>query len=273
MLVDGRTLWAERLGSDTKPPVLVLTGAAMQATTWEPVFTDPLVDAGYSVIRFDWRDIGRSSWQRFSEHPYTIDDLARDGFAVLDAHGLDTAHIVGFSMGGCVAQLMALASPDRVRALGLVSSGFASRIQADRGERGRRLFELFAEPRPANDLEHANRLVAQWRLLCGRAYHFDDHEWQARARAWIDRGQNLACPHLRLGPQVFGVDRHDELSQIRCPTLVLHGDDDPMFPLDHGRALAKTMPNAQLMELPGHGHDLHLHPEVAHALAGHLAAA
>ncbi len=141
-------------------------------------------------------------------------------------------------MGGCVDQLVALSAPERVRSLTLLSSGYASRIEADRGERGRRLFELFAEPRPVDSAEHVERLVEQWRLLCGRSYFFDESRWERRAQSWVERGQNPSCAHLRLGPQVLGVDRNARLARFKVPTLIIHGDDDPMFPLAHGRALA-----------------------------------
>ena len=87
--------------------------------------------------------------------------------------------------------------------------------------------------------------------------------------AWVARGQNQSCPHIRLGPQVFGVEREDQLRDLRIPALVLHGTDDPMFPIGHGRALGKTLPLVTFEEFGGRGHDLHLHDRALHLVAEH----
>jgi pimeloyl-ACP methyl ester carboxylesterase len=268
--VGGRHLWAERLGPAKGPAVVLLAGAAMQATTWESPVIEPFLAAGRSAIRFDWRDIGRSSWLRFRDTPYTIDDLAADVLAILDGYEIDVADVVGFSMGGCVAQLVTLAAPGRVRSLTLLSSGYASRIEVDRGERGRQLFELLAQPMPEDAEGQIRRHLAQWRLLCGRSFDFDLSEWEHRVRSWIARGQNPSCPHMRLGPQVLGVDRADQLAQLETPTWVLHGDDDPMFPLPHGQAIADTLPNSRITVHEGRGHDLYLDASLARSVAAGL---
>ena len=266
----GRRFWAEMIGPDNAPVVLLLAGAAMQATTWEPAFLDPLLEAGRAVVRFDWRDIGRSTWARFRDLPYTVDDLTTDALVILDAFDVAVADVVGFSMGGCIAQLLALSAPKRSRSLTLVSSGYASRIEVERGEGGRRLFEMFAQPEPTDPDEQVRRQVEQWRLLCGRSFRFDDSEWQQRARSWVERGQDPSCPHVRLEPQVFGLDRSDELARLAVPTHVLHGDDDPMFPLPHGEAIAKTLPKCNYFGLSGSGHDLYLDTNVARSVAAAL---
>jgi pimeloyl-ACP methyl ester carboxylesterase len=240
--VDGVQLFAEGYALQELVTAVLLTGAAMQATTWEERFRDELTARGIAVIVFDWRDIGRSTWRSFKENPYSIDTLAQDVISVARAFDRPQVHLVGFSMGGCVAQLVALRTPESVRSLSLLSSGFASEIHADRGERGRALFELFRLPRPLDDAEEVSRLVDQWRLLCGRDFILEERTWKGRARSWVQRGQNPSCPHLRLGPQVFGVDRSSELATIAVPTRVLHGTDDPMFPVAHGEAIARCIP-------------------------------
>ncbi|HYA68546.1 MAG TPA: alpha/beta hydrolase [Acidimicrobiales bacterium] len=264
--VGQRLLWAERMGSPDLPTALLLAGAAMQAITWEPCFVEPILHSGRSVIRFDWRDIGLSSWVRFQDLPYSIDDLASDCLAVLDAFGVEIADLVGFSMGGCVAQLVALSAPERVRSLTLLSPGFASKIKADRGELGHKLLALLAEPNPDDQEAQVRRQVEQWRLLCGGAFHFEPTEWEDRARSWLERGQNLSCPHLRLGPEVFGVDRSEQLCRLAVRTQIFHGDDDPMFPLAHGLAIAQAVPQATISIYAGRGHDLHLDREVAESV-------
>jgi len=268
--VGQRTLWAERIGRPDHPAVLLLAGAAMQATTWEQQFVGPFLDADRSVVRFDWRDIGLASWARFRELPYGIDDLAADAVAVLDAFHVNVADVVGFSMGGCIAQLVALSACERVRSLTLLSSGFASKIEVDRGERGRQVFQLLTTPTPTDPGDQIPRLVEQWRLLCGRSFPFETAEWEDRARSWVERGQNPSCPHMRLAPQIFSVDRTESLNRLEVPTFVLHGDDDPMFPLQHGLAFAETVPDATINVYEGKGHDLHLDPHVARSVVGAL---
>ena len=270
--VDGVLLFTEALALQQPEAALLLAGAAMQATAWGDRFTQALTARGIGVIRFDWRDIGRSSWRSFREYPYSIDTLAEDVISIIDAYARAPINLVGFSMGGCIAQLVALRAPELVRSLSLVSSGFASVIQTDRGQRGRELFELFRLPRPAGDDEHVSRLVDQWRLLCGREFAFDEQAWTQLARAWVKRGQNRACPHIRLGPEVFGHDRTRELARIAAPTLILHGTDDPMFPHAHGQALAQCIPGSKLELFAGRGHDLHLDPDIGRRVAQHIAA-
>jgi pimeloyl-ACP methyl ester carboxylesterase len=267
---DGATLYAEGFCVGRSRTAVLLAGAAMQATAWEEPTIAALLDAGVGVVRFDWRDIGRSTWRPFSEAPYAVETLRDDVFAVADAFGLDRFDVVGFSMGGCIAQLVALERPARVSSLALLSSGFASVIEAERPERGRALFELFAQPRPADDAEAVDRLVEQWRLLCGEATTFDQLAWRERARSWVARGQNPRCPHVRLGPQVFGVDRRRQLEEVTVPTLVLHGTDDPMFPHPHGVAIAETLPRVALDLFDGRGHDLLFDPRAIQLVASHL---
>ena len=268
--VDGVRLFSEGVALHEPEVALLLAGAAMQATAWADPFIEALTAQGIGVIRFDWRDIGRSTWRPFREHPYSIDELAQDVISLVDAFDRAPVHLVGFSMGGCVAQLVSLKAPERVRSLSLLSSGFASLIEADRGERGRELFELFRLPRPTDDREHVRRLVDQWRLLCGRDCAFDEESWTEQARAWVERGQNPSCPHIRLGPEVFGIDRTSQLARIAAQTLVLHGTDDPMFPCAHGEAIARCIPGAQLELFAGRGHDLHLDPGIGSRVAQHI---
>ena len=268
--VDGARIFAQGQALHGTESAVLIAGAAMQATAWDDRFIAALTDRGIAVICFDWRDIGLSTWQSFKEHPYSVETLADDVVQVARAFDRIPVHLVGFSMGGCIAQLVTLRSPRSVRSLSLLSSGYASIIDADRGERGRELFRLFALPRPTNNDEHVDRLVEQWRLLRGPGVDFDQVAWTQQARDWVARGQNPSCPHLRLGPQVFGVDRTTDLARITIPTLVLHGTDDPMFPSAHGEAIARAIPAADLELFTGRGHDLHLDPNIARRVADHI---
>lgn len=269
----GVDIWFDVHGRDGEPAVLLLMGAASQAVQWEPSFYEPIVAAGFRVVRFDYRDIGLSTWGDFRRDPYAFDELVGDALTVTDALGLNEFHLVGYSMGGCVAQLLALAHQDQVISLSLLSSGFASRIDIPRSDRQDELFNYLGQPSPPSE-EQVDRLVGQWRLLCGREFPFDETEWRDRVATWVARGQNPRCPHIRLGPQVFGVDRSKALAALRVPTMILHGDDDPMFPLEHGQTLSATIPDATPSVLRGRGHDLFLDPtgEVVPQVIAHLRA-
>lgn len=271
--VDGVTLWAELVGDGDGEVVVLLAGMAMQATAWEDAFIRPFLAAGLRVLRFDWRDIGLSTWRSFREHPYRMDDLADDVIRVADAFSCERFHLLGFSMGGCVAQLAAVSSPDRLLTLTLLSSGFASPIELTRTDRGTAIFASYAQPRPASDEEAIERQLEQWRLMTGRGADFDEDSWRRRVQGWVERGQNLSCPHLRLRDHVFGVDRTAALAQLDFPTLVLHGTDDPMFPHRHGEAIAATIPTACLELLEGRGHEVFTDPGIAQRAAEFIAGA
>lgn len=268
---DGVEIWAQR-SAVQGAPVLLLTGATLQATAWEPSFTDVLHGAGFDTIRFDWRDVGLSTWRRYRDHPYTASTLAEDGVAVLDAFGVSASHVVGFSMGGIIAQLIAAMHPTRVKSLTVMASGFASargeRIQDN--ARSSELLAVLARPRPETRSDQVERLVEQWRHLCGRASPFDVDEWRHRAEQWVERGQNWSCPHLRLWPTIVAEDREQTFANLHVPTLVIHGDDEAMFSLEHGRAISAAFPDAELVVLEGRGHEIHLDGGIAATVANFL---
>jgi pimeloyl-ACP methyl ester carboxylesterase len=270
--VDDVEIWAERMetGGD---PVLLLTGAALQATAWESAFTDVLLGAGFDVVRLDWRDVGRSTWRRFKDHPYHAQTLVDDAAAVLDAFGIAQTHVVGFSMGGMMTQLLALRHPRRVRSLTLMASAFASSQGngiATSGERGQALLEVLALPRPETNEAQVQRLVEQWRHLCGRAWPFVEAEWAARARGWVARGQNWSCPHFRLWADVIAEDRVEAFRRVATPALVIHGSDEAMWPVAHGEAIAAAFPASSLVVLRGRGHDIHFDAEIAGTVSAFL---
>jgi pimeloyl-ACP methyl ester carboxylesterase len=268
---DGAEIWAQRSGAEGAT-VLLLTGATLQATAWEPSFTDVLHSAGFSTIRFDWRDVGLSTWRRYRDHPYTASTLAEDSVAVLDAFGASASHVVGFSMGGIIAQLIAAVYPTRVKSLTLMASGFASARgeQIQESPRSSELFTVLALPHPETRSDQVERLVDQWRHLCGRAWSFDVNEWKHRAERWVERGQNWSCPHLRLWPTIVAKDREQTFANLHIPTLVIHGDDEAMFSLEHGQAISAAFSDAELVVLEGRGHEIHLDPDIAATVATFL---
>jgi pimeloyl-ACP methyl ester carboxylesterase len=210
------------------------------------------------VIRYDHRDTGRSITYEPGDPEYTGADLTRDAVGVLDAFGIPAAHLVGVSAGGGIAQEIAVDSPDRVLSLVLISTSPA--VSIDRGlPPPTKEFMRFAadvevdwsDPESVTDY-----LVEYWRVLAGGVRPFDDAAFRELARREIERSRDFAAA------QNHDLLDHEEqsrqpLSSISAPTLVIHGSADPMFPLEHGEALAYEIPGATLQRLEGAGHGVY----------------
>ncbi|WP_127507381.1 alpha/beta fold hydrolase [Actinoplanes solisilvae] len=259
-------LWTERIGDPGDPAVLLIMGAGAQAVGWPDVLLGRLVGRGVQVIRFDHRDTGLSSVVDFDERPYAIADLAGDCLAILDAYGLASAHVVGASMGGMIAQWLGVHAAARVRSLTIVGS---SPMGHDPGPAWGRAWA--GEPADPDDLppptaEFVAHVAADlppgvesdvelFRVFNGAVRPFDE----AGVRAMLERAWKRAVApsaagnHSRAG-LTFAPDRLASLSAITAPTTVVHGDQDPVFPLAHGEALAAAIPGARLAVVPGMGH-------------------
>ncbi len=234
-------------------PVLLLSEAEAPSSRWPKTFVDGLVTLDSAVIRFDTRDVGRSSWV---EQAFTMEELVEDALAVLDDLGIEEAHLVGRSMGGIVAQHLAMDWPRRVASLTLISTTPGRRDENGLPEgwlidqMSQRLFDDL----PVGVVARVEWVIDQLEWFSGPLFDFDR---QAAARdvytevteMW--RGQNghgLAV--------VEAPDRFDELSTITAPTMVIHGTADPVYPARHGQALAGQIPDARLHLIEGLGHEL-----------------
>ena len=258
-------LWSEDLGDPAAPPIFLIMGANASAMGWPDEFVALLVDGGYRVIRYDHRDTGKST--TVPDATYDFADLTRDALAVLDAHGVDKAHVVGVSMGGLIGQLLAVDHPERLRSLtlaltGALDMGTTDETQPDHGERISRMIAL-AEP--GADVEsELERRVALWRELHGDRLPFDAAEYRRlEERAIAHAGTFVpATGHVRLGAAALPRGA-DDLRKAETPTLVLQGSEDPFYPLGFGRHLAGLLPDARLLELDGMGHSI---PAAMHAV-------
>lgn len=285
----GVSLCYETFGDPSRPPLLMVMGLASQMILWPEDFCQALAARGHWVIRFDNRDVGRSTWLddagrpalvraglkqllgRPVEAPYDLADMASDGFAVLDHLGVRRAHVCGASMGGMIAQAMACAHPERL--VSLVSMMSSTGDPRYRPTWKASLASLLQRPRDRE--EYLEQQVMLWRTIGSPGFPFDADAVRARAaRAW-DRGQNRAGTARQLAAIMASGDRTGALSRLRIPALVIHGDGDPMVPLEGGRATAAAIPGAELMVLEGMGHDLPaaLRPRLADAIAAHTARA
>ncbi|MGW5643434.1 alpha/beta fold hydrolase [Saccharopolyspora sp. NPDC003752] len=264
-------LWSEDRGDPAAPPVLLIAGDCQSALFWPEEFVAALVADGLRVIRYDHRDTGRSTHLDFATHPYTFDDLAADALAVLDGWGVDAAHVVAFSMGAGLAQLIAVDHPRRLLSQALICTHAlgvdlaANVARAAAGEESpdglpvptRRLFDVLDlhEPTtgPAAELDLR---VASWRLFAGDELPFDQAEFRRREQRAMDHAGTWR-PSTNHGLVSEGlVTRGPELARVSTPTLVVQAPLDPISPPPHGRHLADAIPGARLVEIPGMGHAL-----------------
>mgnify|MGYP001765613587 CR=1 FL=1 len=260
---DGLRLWSERIGPADGRPLLLIMGAMNPGLVWPEGFCARLVAAGHAVIRYDARDTGWSSSIDFAVHPYTLDEMAADALAVLQAHGVARAAVVGLSMGGYVAQLLALAHPERLSALVLLSTSADHRPYMAATLGG----DLPDSPLPGPEsmfIDHVRRTVSQppqtpaalvaaqregWALTYGGSagvpwQHIDT---MLAAVAGRNREPLAAFNHARA--VAASPDRLAAVCHIALPTLVMHGLHDALLPIAHGRDLAQRIPGARLLEL------------------------
>jgi pimeloyl-ACP methyl ester carboxylesterase len=267
---DGARLCAEAFGDPADPPVLLVMGIGASMLWWDERVCAALAAGGRFVIRYDHRDTGRSTSDPPGHPTYTGDDLVADAARVLDGYGIARAHVVGLSMGGALAQLLALDFPDRVASLVLMSTSPAG--PADDLPPPAEAYGAYARQArvdwsdPASVVEDR---VAETRVLSG-----DRPLDEARVRALVERdiarADSLASAqnHMLLEG---GESWRDRLGAIAVPTLVIHGSADALFPLGHGRALADEIRGARLIVLDGAGHVLDPadHDTVVRAILDH----
>jgi pimeloyl-ACP methyl ester carboxylesterase len=251
---NGVGLCTEAFGDPRDPPILLIMGIGASMLWWEKGFCRMLADGGRFLIRYDHRDTGRSITYEPGHPGYTGDDLVADATGVLDAYEIPAAYLVGVSAGGGFAQLLALDHPDRVLSLVLISTSPALPVGRElpppTEEFGRFVSTStvdWSDPDSVIDYQ-----VDYSRVLVG-ARPFDEGAVRDLVRRDLARARNFAAlqnhdvlPH--------GQSPKKPLSSIGAPTLIIHGTADPMFPIEHGRALAEEIPGARLLRLQGAGH-------------------
>jgi pimeloyl-ACP methyl ester carboxylesterase len=290
---NGLELAYEDMGDPSNPPVLLIMGFSGQLTLWPEEFCGALVDAGYRVIRFDNRDIGLSTklhgtrvdgsvWRRMANHqlgrpstvPYTLVDMAADTVGLLDHLGIESAHVVGASMGGMIAQVVAAEHPERVRSLGIVFSSTNQPFLPP--PRFLALQTLLSSPgeNPTRDQVIAQSVRAR-KVIGSPKYPESDDVLAARAARDYDRSY-YPPGVIRQFAAVLGTGTLLDYSRrIDAATVVIHGESDPLVRPAGGRALARAIRGAELHMIPGMGHDLPsaLLPQLAELLVGNFAKA
>ena len=266
---NGIEICADSFGDPGDPAILLVMGAGASMLVWAEEFCERLADGGRFVMRYDNRDTGRTTSCPLGEPNYTIDDMADDGIAVLDAYGVDQAHIMGASMGGMIVQVITLNHPDRVLTLTPIMSTPNAGAVLEAVSGGGATYTL--SPPSAEVIEAAmagftldwndaeavleNR-VRMSRLLCGTAYPFDEEAGRELAAAEIARAVNFPSTSNHAVAIQVSSAWHDRLDQITAPTLVVHGTADPILPYDHGEALVASIAGATMLALEGVGHEL-----------------
>jgi pimeloyl-ACP methyl ester carboxylesterase len=252
---NGVELDTEPFGDPADPPILLVMGIGASMLWWEEGFCRMLADRGRFVLRYDHRDTGRSVTYPPGRPGYTGADLVADAVGVLDAYGIAAAHVVGVSAGGAFAQLLALDFPDRVRSLVLISTTAA--LSGDRAlppptEEFLR-FVASAEVDWSDATSVIDYQVSYSRMLAGGQRPFDETAVRELVRGDVERARDFAAAHNH--DAIPDDERpRQPLSSIEVPTLVIHGTADPMFPSEHGQALAREIPGARLLPLQDAGH-------------------
>jgi pimeloyl-ACP methyl ester carboxylesterase len=263
-LSDDVELCYETFGDASDPAMLLVMGLATQMVGWHHEFCEQLAERGFFVIRFDNRDIGRSSKQHYPVPTlkqlllrdkraarYTLDNMADDGFGLLDHLCIERAHVAGVSMGGMIAQTMAARRPDRVLSLAsMLSNSGALRS----GQPSPRLYPVLLKKPPKDRdayIEHAAWVFSR---IGTRDFPRDD--LRDMAAVSFDRGLNPAGSSRQLAAIIASGDRTELLRTITAPTVVIHGTKDKLVPPSGGRATAKAIPGARLVMIQGMGHDL-----------------
>ena len=258
--VNGVDLCVETFGDPADPAVLLIMGGGASMDWWEDEFCERLAAGPRFVIRYDHRDTGRSVSYEPGSPGYTSWDLVTDAVGLLDAFGLASAHIVGLSMGGGIAQALALDFPGRVASLTLMATSPGGDGLPPMSEELRAAFSGgVAEPDWSDRAAVIDYLVADARMYAAPSRTFEEEVMRALLSRVYDRTVNMASAMNNFIAESVREPRKD-LATVTAPTLVLHGTEDPLFPYEHGRAMARAIPGARLVPLERTGHEI---PEVA----------
>jgi pimeloyl-ACP methyl ester carboxylesterase len=269
----------ETFGERGDPPVLMVMGLGTQMIAWPDELCEDIAGRGHFVVRFDNRDVGASTHLdgvrvpkirdvalRRKKPPYTLDDMADDAAGLVEALDVGPVHVVGASLGGFIAQTLALRHPDLVRSLTLIMTSTGSRLK---GQADLRLLGRLLKGRQVSSREEAGEAAVEtFRAIGSPGFVLDEERMRDVGRRSYDRGHDAWGYRRQLAAVVAQPNRTSRLEQIRVPTLVLHGLHDPLVAPSGGVALAKRIPGARFLGYAGMGHDLprDLWPEFADAI-------
>ncbi|MEU5264467.1 alpha/beta hydrolase [Amycolatopsis sp. NPDC021455] len=281
---NGLELEYDTFGDPADPALVLVMGLGAQMITWEDGFCELLAGRGFFVVRYDNRDVGLSTWLDhlpapdlaaiaagdMTTAPYRLSDMADDAIGLFDALGIGRAHVVGASMGGMIVQQLAIDHPDRLLSLTSIMSTTGDPAV---GRAEPWALALLSRP-PANTREQAIAdSVEGYRRLGSPGYPDDEAFLLAKAALHYDRARHPVGTLRHAAAVVASGDRTAGLRAVRLPALVVHGDADPLIDISGGKATAEAIPDAELVVIPGMGHNLPraVWPEIAEAI-GHVTA-
>jgi pimeloyl-ACP methyl ester carboxylesterase len=277
----GVSLCYETFGDRAEAPIVLIMGLATQMIAWHEEFCEQLADRGFYVVRFDNRDIGRSTHfdfrpptmgqmvrRRVSPEQYSLSDMAEDTANLLRELEISPAHVVGVSMGGMIGQVLAADHPEAVRSLVSIMSTTGSRWH---GQPALAVYRYLLRPLPHDRDAYIQRSAEIFGLVGSTGFPRDEQYVRERAGRSFDRGFDVHAGGRQLGAIIASGDRTNALGRIKAPTLVIHGTVDKMIRPSGGKATAKAIPGARLMMIEGMGHDLPrgVWPQMLDAIAEH----
>jgi pimeloyl-ACP methyl ester carboxylesterase len=256
----------ETIGDPADPPLLLVMGLGMQLIHWDLELCEQLAERGFHVIRFDNRDTGLSTKIQAPvpnvmrlmaglpvKVPYLLTDMAADAFGLLDDLGIERAHVVGTSMGGMIAQQMAIEAPERVLSLTSMMSTTGDRFV---GTPKLRVWTVLTRRAPNDRDAYVRYFERVFRMIGSPAYRPEDERVRELAGATYDRCHHPAGTARQLAAVLASGSRTAALRKLDVPAVVIHGEADPLLPVRGGRATANAIPGAELITIPGMGHDL-----------------
>ena len=276
----------DTFGDPSSQALLLIMGLGSQMIFWDEIFCKELASKGYWIIRFDNRDVGLSTkfedaevpdpmdlFQKVmqGEHPevpYTLLDMAKDAIGLLDVLDINSAHIVGASMGGMIAQTIAIHFPERVRTL---TSIMSSTGNPELPQPEQEALAILVTPPPASREENIEDSLRTWQFLNGSVYPLDEEQIRIRSAKAFDRSFYPLGTARQLAAIVTSGSRVDDLKRLKIPTLVIHGDIDPLVSVEGGRDTAGSIPDAELLIIEGMGHNIppQIAPQVINAIIQH----
>jgi pimeloyl-ACP methyl ester carboxylesterase len=283
---NGIELCYDTFGDPKAPPIVLIMGLAAQMIAWDEEFCSQVAARGYHVIRFDNRDAGLSTRLESAgvpnvtdalvalaagqpiQAPYLLRDMAQDVVGLLDALRIPAAHVVGASMGGAIAQTLALHHPARLRTLiSIMSTTSAPGLPPPTPE----ALRVLLSPAPGDLAAYLEYHAQVWRVLRAGRFPLDEARDPVRARQIFERGLNPAGVARQMTAMLGSGSRREALGSLRVPTLVIHGEADPLIPLACGIDTAKSVPGSRLLIVKGMGHALSIPfwPQIIEAIAAH----
>lgn len=279
LLINNINLCYETFGNQANAAIFLLMGNSAQSIMWDDRFCQKLADSNYFIVRFDYRDTGLSSCIDYDKNPYTLTDLTNDVLGLMDKLSIVKAHFVGLSMGGSIAQLLGIYHSERVLSLALMMSSpdlsiknnafhgvieHDSPLSAPSSDFIQQVLELNQVQTKTNE-DKIKQITANWKLANGSKALFDEHYWLALVeKAMIREARNIEACDLKfanLGNHSKAQMASPEpnllvMDKIMVPCLIIHGKEDPIFPVDHAQFLAENIENSRLVLIDKMGHAL-----------------